>query len=80
MAWTEFLIIAWSALFVVSVAIAIRSNESPSRFARPALLFAGVSVLALLGVVLWGLCRHLVSAIRSLVASAAAIGFTGTRR
>jgi hypothetical protein len=54
MAWTELLIIGWSALFVVSVAIMTQSDEeSPSWFARAALLVAGGSVLARLGVVLW---------------------------
>jgi hypothetical protein len=53
MPWTELLIIGWSALFVVSVAIMTRSEESPSRLARAALLFAGGSILALFGVVLW---------------------------
>ena len=55
MAWTELLIIGWCALFVVSVAIMTQSGEeSPSWLARAALLFAGGSVLALLGVALWG--------------------------
>jgi hypothetical protein len=54
MAWTELLIIGWCALFVVSVAIMTQSEESPSRLARAALLFAGGSILALFGVVFWG--------------------------